>query len=119
MRLLLCRGVSPEIGGLPLPGCLLFTHLSGLLGVVIALLAGVAWAGGPDGYAPMQQQWIHDTVQTVQEQDIPKGELLKQLVLAFAEELGWGKALIWLATLPVLMLAGTVFGVWRFIKRRG
>ena len=79
------------------------------------------WAGGPadpSQYAnQMQQQYIGDVVQTVKEQAIPKGELLKQLLLSLAEEVGYGKALIWLATLPVLMLAGTVFGVWKFIHR--
>lgn len=94
------------------------------LGLLAALVGcRIAFAGGPDpdqypNKMMAQQQYIADVVQTVKEQEIPKGELLEQLLLALAKEVGYGKALLWLAALPVLMLAGTVFGVVKFVKRK-
>lgn len=88
---------------------------------VLVLVGGVgpAWAGAPDPtQQSYQQQWIADTVQTVKDNEIPRGDLLKQLVLALAEEVGFGKALIWMALLPVLMLVGVVLGVWKALRKK-
>lgn len=67
----------------------------------------------------MKQQYVSDVAQTVSEQDVPRGDLIKALVLDAIEDIGYFKALIWLAMLPFLTLIGVVFGAIKLFKRKG
>lgn len=92
--------------------------------LVVFLVLGLwtpAWAGGPDPsqYPNMKQQYVSDVAQTVSEQDVPRGDLIKALVLDAIEDIGYFKALIWLAMLPFLTLIGVVFGAIKLFKRKG
>ena len=100
--------------------------VSGATLFVLAILVfswgcqAIALAGGPDPaqYPNMKQQWVQDVVQTAKEQNIPKADILKQLVIAFAEEIGWGKALLWIAMFPLLTIVAFIVGLMKLFKRK-
>lgn len=106
-----------------LPGYPVFMNLPAL--PVFGALVGIILfstpllAGSPDyGNQMMQKQYIADTVQTVKEQAVPRGELIKELVLDIIEDIGYTKALLWLAMLPLLGLAGVVFGFLKLFRKK-
>jgi len=81
-------------------------------------LATAVFAGQPNYPNQMvQQQYIGDVVQTMTEQAIPKGDMIKQLVLELLDDIGYVKALLWLAMLPLAGILALVFGVFKVFKR--
>ena len=86
---------------------------------VVLMLSSPAWAGQPDyPNQMMQQQYVADVVQTVREQGVPKGDIIKQLVLAFIEDIGYVKALLWLMLLPLAGIVVTVFGAMKLFRKK-
>ena len=75
--------------------------------------------GGPDPDQAMKQMWVQDVAQVATEQGIHRGDLIKQLVLDLLDEIGYVKALLWLAMLPLAAIVGVVFGALKIFQRKG